>query len=55
MNMIRKGQVRSLAKGDIVGQMSFIQRLFGISAMIQTDFTDFVRPGATFCNTPICA
>jgi IS6 family transposase len=32
MNMIRKGQVRWLAKGDIVGQMSFIQRLFGIAA-----------------------
>ena len=32
MNMIRKGQVRWLAKGDIVGQMSFVQRLFGIAA-----------------------
>jgi IS6 family transposase len=32
MNMIRKGQVRWLAKGDVVGQMSFIQRLFGIAA-----------------------
>jgi IS6 family transposase len=32
MNMTRKGQVRWLAKGDIVGQMSFIQRLFGIAA-----------------------
>ena len=32
MNMIRKGQVRWLAKGDVVGQRSFIQRLFGIAA-----------------------
>ena len=32
MNMIRKGQVRWLAKGNIAGQMSFIQRLFGIAA-----------------------
>ena len=32
MNMIRKGQVRWLAKGDIVGQMSFVQRLFGLAA-----------------------
>jgi hypothetical protein len=32
MNMIRKGQVRWLAKGDIVGKMSFVQRLFGIAA-----------------------
>jgi transposase, IS6 family len=27
MNMIRKRQVRWLAKGDVVGQMSFVQRL----------------------------
>ena len=32
MNMIRKGQVRWLAKGDVVGQAKFIQRLFGIAA-----------------------
>jgi transposase, IS6 family len=32
MSMIRKGQVRWLAKGDIVGQLSFVQRLFGIAA-----------------------
>lgn len=31
MNMIRKGQVRWLAKGDIVGQVTFIHRLFGIA------------------------
>jgi hypothetical protein len=30
MNMIRKGQTRWLAKGDVVGQISFIHRLFGI-------------------------
>jgi transposase-like protein len=32
MNMIRKGQVRWLAKGDIVGQVGLINRLFGIAA-----------------------
>jgi transposase, IS6 family len=32
MHMIRKGQVRWLAKGDVVGQVRFIQRLFGIAA-----------------------
>jgi transposase, IS6 family len=32
MNMIRKGQVRWLAKGDVMGQAKFIQRLFGIAA-----------------------
>ena len=32
MNMIRKGQVRWLAKGDIAGQVAFIRRLFGLNA-----------------------
>jgi IS6 family transposase len=32
MNMIRKGQVRWFAKGDVAGQAKFIQRLFGIAA-----------------------
>jgi IS6 family transposase len=32
MNIIRKGQVRWLPKGDIVGQMRFIERTFGIAA-----------------------
>ena len=32
MNMIRKGQVRWLAKGDVIGQVRFIERAFGIAA-----------------------
>lgn len=32
MNMIRKGQVRWLAKSDVIGQVTFVQRLFGIAA-----------------------
>jgi hypothetical protein len=32
MNIIRKGQIRWLAKGDIVGQIGFIERTFGIAA-----------------------
>jgi transposase-like protein len=32
MNMIRKGQVRWLAKGDVVGQVRFVERVFGIAA-----------------------
>ena len=32
MNIIRKGQVRWLAKGDVVGQVRFIERAFGIAA-----------------------
>jgi transposase, IS6 family len=31
MNMIRKGQVRWLAKGDVVGQVRFVERTFGIA------------------------
>ena len=32
MNMIRKGQIRWLAKGDTVGQLRFIERVFRIAA-----------------------
>jgi transposase, IS6 family len=32
MNMIRKGQIRWLAKGDVAGQIGFINELFGIAA-----------------------
>ncbi len=32
MNMIRKGQVRGVGKGDITGQMAFIASLFGVAA-----------------------
>ena len=32
MNMIHKGQVRWLAKGDVVGQVRFIEEAFGIAA-----------------------
>jgi transposase-like protein len=32
MNMIHKGQVRWLAKGDVLGQVRFIEQAFGIAA-----------------------
>jgi transposase, IS6 family len=32
MNIIRKGQIRRLAKGDIVGQAHFIERTLGLAA-----------------------
>jgi hypothetical protein len=32
MHMIRKGQVRWLAKRDTVGQREFIHALFGVAA-----------------------
>jgi transposase-like protein len=32
VNMIRKGQVRWLGKDDILGQIAFVARLFGLPA-----------------------
>jgi transposase, IS6 family len=32
MHAIRKGQIRWLPKGDLVGQVQFIQRILGIVA-----------------------
>jgi transposase, IS6 family len=32
MNIIRKGQIRWLAKDDVIGQARFIERTFGIAA-----------------------
>ena len=32
MHAIRKGQIRWLHKGDVVGQVQFIQRILGIAA-----------------------
>lgn len=31
MNMIRKGQVKDIDKGDVIGQLSFIHELFGVA------------------------
>jgi transposase, IS6 family len=32
MNMIRKGQVKGVEKGDVRGQISFIHQIFGVAA-----------------------
>jgi IS6 family transposase len=32
MNMLRKGQVHEVKKGNIIGQISFIASLFGLVA-----------------------
>jgi transposase-like protein len=32
MNMVRKGQMRGVEKGDILGQVAFIARLFAVAA-----------------------
>ena len=31
MNMIRKGQIKNVERGDIVGQIKFIHSVFGIA------------------------
>lgn len=32
MNMIRKGQIQDAGRGDVIGQLSFINRIFGVVA-----------------------
>ncbi|HEY9769819.1 MAG TPA: DDE-type integrase/transposase/recombinase, partial [Coleofasciculaceae cyanobacterium] len=32
MNMIRKGQIQDVEKGDVMGQISFINQIFAIAA-----------------------
>ena len=32
MNMLRKGQIENVEKGDVMGQISFINEIFGIAA-----------------------
>jgi transposase, IS6 family len=32
MNMIRKGQIKDVKKGDVMGQISFINQIFGVAA-----------------------
>ena len=31
MNMVRKGQIQRVEKGDVIGQISFIHQLFGVA------------------------
>jgi hypothetical protein len=39
MNMVRKGQIKDLEKGDVIGQISFINEIFGVAAYsgVQSD------------------
>ena len=32
MNMMRKGQLQGVAKGDVAGQVAFVARAFGLVA-----------------------
>jgi len=31
INMIRKGQIKNVEKGDVIGQISFINEIFGVT------------------------
>jgi len=37
MNMIRKGQMQGVNKGDVTGQVAFIASLFGVAAEAQEE------------------
>jgi hypothetical protein len=37
MNMMRKGQVQGVDKGDIVGQIAWIAKVFGVAASMQRE------------------
>ena len=32
MTMIRKGQIKGADKGDVMGQIAFINQIFGVAA-----------------------
>jgi transposase-like protein len=32
MNMIRKGQIQGVDKGDVIGQISFLHQIFGVAS-----------------------
>jgi hypothetical protein len=32
MSMIRKGQIQGVEKGDILGQVEFVSKFFGVAA-----------------------
>jgi len=58
MHVIRKGQIRWLAKGDVTGQRQFIHSHFGIAVEPQPDDTFLACCCGAICNrspwTPFC-
>jgi len=42
MNMIRKGQVEGVEKGDAMGQLSFIHQIFGVAAETRMDSVELL-------------
>jgi hypothetical protein len=44
MHLIRKGQIRWLPQGDVVGQRRFIHTLFGIASYVSTTHTSGLSP-----------
>src|SRR5215472_10469117 len=52
MNIIRKGQIRWVAKHDVVGQIRFIERTFGIAAYSSQLFRP-ANPHIAVCDTAL--
>jgi hypothetical protein len=51
MNMLRKGQIEGIGKGDIQGQVRFVAGLFKVAASTGAPSSIFVSQ-LIFCNTP---
>jgi transposase, IS6 family len=49
MHLIRKGQIRWLSKGDVVGQRQFIHTLFGLAAYY-TGYLTLSKDGADYAG-----
>ena len=52
MNMIRKGQVKGVEKGDISAQVRFVAQIFAINAQLVIIYTKLLT-GISFCNTTL--
>jgi hypothetical protein len=54
VNMISKGQVRWLEKDDIIGQIAFVARLFGLTVVARCRVrTISLAPEFQVCNTSL--
>lgn len=50
MNMIRKGQVKGVEKGDISAQVRFVAQIFAVVIQLVLIYTELLT-GISFCNT----
>lgn len=52
MNMIRKGQIQGVTKGDIVTQVNFVAQIFRGAAYTAPTLADLLW-SKSFCNTTL--